>query len=128
MDVQMRRLDQPARFDIERCELCRRPIRRGRGFTIVVPDSSYVHPTDPVRDGRREVLACTSMHAGALVERGIRTWVDEQLWSAKLRRLAGNWNRTKFSLDETAALAGLAPSQLRRALKWRVSCLFAPDA
>lgn len=125
---QMRQLDRPARIATERCELCRRPIHRGRGFAIVVPDSSYVHPTDPVRDGRRKALACTSMHAGILVERGIRTWVDEQLWSAKLRRLAGNWNRTKLSLDETAALAGLAPSQLRRALKWRVSRLVAPDA
>lgn len=128
MTVQMQQPDRATRSDTARCELCRRPIHRGQGFTIVVPDSSYVHPTDPVRDGRREALACTSMHAGILVERGIRNWVDEQLWSAKLRRLSGNWNRTKLSLDETAALAGLAPSQLRRALKWRVSCLFAPDA
>lgn len=119
MNVQVRRSERAARAGTERCDLCGRPIRSGRGITIVVPDSSYLHPTDPARDGRREALTCTSMHAGELVDRGMRSWVDEQLWSAKLRRLTGSWNRTPFTLDEIAALAGLAPNQLRRALKWQ---------
>lgn len=119
MNAQVRRSGLAARAGAEQCELCGRPIHSGRGVAIVVPDSAYVHPTNPARDGRREVFACTSMHAGELVDRGRRHWVDEQLWSTKLRRVTGSWNRTTFTLDEIAALAGLDPSQLRRVLKWR---------
>lgn len=103
----------------EVCEFCGRP-NWDDVVTVAVPDSAFLHPTDPEQDGTRMASACSGAHAQALIERGRRTWIAEQLWSAKLRRVSGSWNRTVLDLDEIAALAGLTPSQLRGALRWRI--------
>lgn len=112
-----RRAVEPMANDV--CELCGRPIWDD-GIAVAVPDSAFVHPTDEARDGTRVACACSRMHAEALVERGRRTWISEQLWSAKLRRLSESWNTTALDLDEIAALAGLTRAQLRGALRWRM--------
>lgn len=98
------------------CELCGHP---DGPVAVTVADSGYLHPTDAMRDGRRVTGACSAAHAYALIDRGRRRWVDEQLWLAKIDRLSAGWNRTRIDLDEIAELAGLTQGQLRSALRWR---------
>lgn len=102
------------------CEYCGRALKADERLSVVVPDSGYLHPLDPVKDGRRKSLACSREHAQAMIEAGERAWVDEQLWAAKLRRVSATWNRSERTLDGMAELAGLTARQLRRALTWRM--------
>lgn len=57
-----------------------------------IPTGRCEHHDDPKLDGRRLTRACGPEHAQALVVRGLRTWDEEQLWAAKLSRVAGSWN------------------------------------
>lgn len=102
------------------CEYCSRQLDGDQVLEVVVADSGYLHATDPAKDGRRIARACSAEHADALSQAGRERWVDEQLWAAKLRRVSGAWNRTVFTLDEIAELAGLTSTQLRRAIAWRL--------
>lgn len=107
----------------EACELCGCVLGATNRQTVEVPDSGYLHPEHPSRDGRRTALACSTEHAHELVMAGTRSWVNEQLWMAKIRRVSTLWKRSESTLDEFAALAGLTPYQLRRALRWRMGLL-----
>lgn len=102
------------------CEFCERKLDGHEAIEVVVADSGYLHPTDPAKDGRRIARACSPEHAEALSKAGREQWVDEQLWAAKLRRVSAAWNRTVFTFDEMAELAGLTATQLRRAIAWRL--------
>lgn len=75
-----------------RCEHCGRPLDSATWVEVIVPDSAFLHHDDPKLDGRRLTRACGPEHAQALVVRGLRTWDEEQLWAAKLSRVAGSWN------------------------------------
>lgn len=101
------------------CEYCGSTIDPATRIDAVVPDSAYLHADDPRQDGRRLARACSPEHADELIAIGTSNWIDEQLWANKLRRVSGHWNRTETTLSGIADRAGLTPTQLMRAIRWR---------
>lgn len=112
---------EPAGVPAERCELCGRDLAPVDRHAVTIPDSAFVHADDDSEDGRRPAVACSREHAVELVARGTRTWVNEELWLGKVLRVSSRWRRRETTLDQFAALAGLTPYQLRRALRWRMA-------
>lgn len=64
------RRDAEATLD-QLCELCGRPTWDG-GVRVVVPDSAFVHPTDPSQDGSRLVAELAGLTRAEL--RGALRW------------------------------------------------------
>ncbi|SNR82023.1 hypothetical protein SAMN06265360_12127 [Haloechinothrix alba] len=106
------------------CEYCACPV--ARLHPVEVPDSGYLHPTEPELDGRRLTHACCPEHGEELVAHGLRNWLDEQLWTAKLQRVSERWRNEPMSVEQFAELAGLTPAQLRRALRYRMEARSVP--
>lgn len=105
--------------DNEICEYCAQPLDPNHRVEVVVPDSAYLHPSDPREDGRRPTVACSRRHADKLIDRGEENWVDEELWARKFTRVSWYWN-SDTTLDAIADLAGLSERQLRRMAEWRM--------
>lgn len=101
------------------CEHCGQPLEPGTRIDVIAADSTYLDPTDHRQDGRRPARVCSPDHARVLVEHGARHWIQEQLWAHELIRGSGLRNRSETTLDGIAKRAGLAPSQVLRAINWR---------
>ncbi|MBA0127854.1 hypothetical protein H0B56_20100 [Haloechinothrix sp. YIM 98757] len=109
-----------ARLSMVACEHCAKRLTADEYVEVTVPDSGYLHPDDRDQDGRRVTYACSTEHAEALVERGTRAWVDEQLWARRVQRVSAYWRTHRMTLDQFARRAGLTSAQLDRALRWRM--------
>lgn len=109
-----------------RCDYCGRPPEPGTERWALVPDSSFVHPSDPALDGRRVVTACGTEHLEELIKRARREWTDEQLWLGQLARASVKPGLRGASLRKVAYRARLSPEQLHRTLDWNAGRT-APD-
>jgi hypothetical protein len=105
----------PAR---DRCGVCGRSVSAD-GIREVVPDSSYLHPTDPAQDGLRPLAACDKDHFEELsAQYRERAYADEELWAGKVTRAVqeawpgGVWG------EELERATGLSAQQIGRAAEW----------
>ncbi|MFD5428822.1 hypothetical protein [Streptomyces sp. NPDC127084] len=72
---------------LERCGQSRALIAEGEALGMHVPDSSFVHPDDPTRDGDRPLAACSPEHLAELMKTaGARPYRDVELWAGKIAR------------------------------------------
>jgi hypothetical protein len=105
----------PAR---DRCGVCGRSVSAD-GIREVVPDSSYLHPSDAAQDGQRPLVACDKDHFDEIAASyRERLYVDEELWAGKVSRAVqqawpgGVWG------EELERATGLTGQQIVSAAEW----------
>ena len=99
------------------CDLCRTPLGSASEIFSVVPDSSFLHPCDPDRDGLRRVAACSPEHLGEIQQHyRRRPFVKQELWAGKIARAL----TSQPDLDEQALVeaTGLNLIQIQNSLVW----------
>lgn len=101
------------------CEWCQQPVDDPDRYVITVADSSYTHPHDSSRHGRRVATACCVDHAHALAQRGEREWNDDQFWAAQLTSRTAHLRTSRMTIDQLAEITQLRPEQVECALRWR---------
>lgn len=101
-----------------RCGVCGRSVTAD-GIREVVQDSSFLHPTDPLQDGLRTLVACDKDHFNELAAPiRERAYADEELWAGKVSRAVqqawpgGVWG------EELERATGLTAKQIVRAADW----------
>lgn len=102
----------------ELCDLCARTFPADEAVRGYVADSSSVHPTDEWHDGLRPVTACCEAHLDVIREEyGLRPFVDEELWAAKISRVMMS-GPPELSMGRLARRTGLDEPDIRRAIAW----------
>jgi hypothetical protein len=90
----------------------------------LVPDSSSVAADNRTPDGERQVVACSHDHLRSLLETyARRPFVDEELWTGKIRRAVAAGGGRPLHSPDLATLTGLSVEQVARALVWHNSRL-----
>ncbi|MFC8272206.1 hypothetical protein ACFUJR_06610 [Streptomyces sp. NPDC057271] len=99
------------------CAVCGCPLGP-RPYNGRAPDSSYVDPDDPLRDGQRPLLACSVEHL-ALLEGELRErpYHDAELWFAKITRAMGRHDHG-LSMADLGRETGLDQAQLEAGALW----------
>jgi hypothetical protein len=101
------------------CDLCGTAIADRTEYCAFVRDSSAIYWHDPVRAGRRMVVACSPDHLDQLIEKyRRRPFVEAELWAGKMAR-AMFWHSGEAGEEELGAETGLSPEQIRQAVAWR---------
>ncbi|MFD5428279.1 hypothetical protein [Streptomyces sp. NPDC127084] len=103
---------------LERCGQCQALIEEGEALGTHVPDSSYLHPHDPTRDGDRPLIACSPEHLAELMKAaGARPYLDVELWAGKIDRALATCPQG-LSLYALAVKTGLTQDQIEQAALW----------
>jgi hypothetical protein len=117
-------MTEPQRRDRPFCDVC---ARNGDDVALIralVPDSSAVHGDGGAPDGERQIIACGQEHLQQLLETyARRPFVDEELWTGKIRRAVAASSGRPLHSPELATLTGLTVDQVARALVWHNSRL-----
>lgn len=101
-----------------RCDVCGGDPAAQSAITALVPDSSFIDPSDHHRDGVRIATVCTAEELDELVAACRAKWRDEQLWLGQLARASTVPHLRTATLGALARRAGLEESQLARLLAW----------
>ncbi|MFF2747782.1 hypothetical protein ACFVVA_19805 [Kitasatospora sp. NPDC058048] len=103
---------------LDLCDHCGEAVARADLVSVLVPDSSALHRSDPALDGRRVLRACSAEHLTALIDRyRRRPFIPEEQWAGKVcRTLAGREGPVPLGL--VARLSGLSVQEAVQGVEW----------
>ncbi|MEU6313802.1 hypothetical protein [Streptomyces sp. NPDC047014] len=103
----------------ELCDWCGAVVSDSTEWYSVVPDSSAVHSSDPVLDGKRMVVGCSREHLAELVEQyKRRPFVAGELFAGKIARVLEQ-HPEGLSEEDLVRETGLTAAQIEVGAMWQ---------